>query len=78
MTRCIMTLVLSFAASLLPTIAAAEEAVNAYSRGNAVLYYTFIAVVLIYGLHDTFRQRRITLTAAVVIPVLFYFLLPAQ
>lgn len=77
MRRYIISLVL-LAASLFPTLAAAEEAVNAYSRGNAILYYSFIAVVLIYGLHDTFRQRRITLTAAVAIPVLFYFLLPAQ
>ena len=77
MRRYIISLVL-LAASLVPTLAAAEEAVNAYSRGNAILYYSFIAVVLIYGLHDTFRQRRITLTAAVASPVLFYFLLPAQ
>lgn len=77
MKRYIMTLAL-LAGSLLPTVSAAEEAVNGYSRGNAILYYTFIAVVLIYGLHDTFRQKQITLTAAVVIPVVFYFLLPAQ
>jgi hypothetical protein len=77
MTRYLRTLAVP-AMSLFPSIASAEEAVNAYSRGNAIIYYSAIAAVLIYGLHDTFRERRITLTALVAIPAAFYFLLPSQ
>lgn len=73
-----LTAVFGFLAAWLPSVAWAEEAVNAYSRGNAMLYYTFITAVLVYGLHDTFRKRWLTLSAVVVLPLVFYLLLPAQ
>ena len=66
-----------FVTGLLPTIAWAEG-VSGYSRGNAMLYYSLIAFVLIYGLHDTFHTKWLTWTGIIVIPVLFYLSLPSQ
>lgn len=62
----------------LPSAVWAEEAVNSYSRPNAILYYSIITFVLVYGLHDTFRTRWLTWTGVVVLPLLFYMLLPSQ
>lgn len=61
---------------LAPTLAWAEEAGGGY-RGIAQIYYTFITAVLIYGVHDTFHNKNVTLAGAVVIiVVMFGFLLP--
>jgi hypothetical protein len=67
----------AFLAGLLPSIALAEG-VSGYSRGNAMLYYSLMAFVLIYGLHDTFHTKWLTWTGAIIIPILFYFSLPVQ
>lgn len=64
------------ATALAPTVALAEGAGGGY-RGIAQIYFTFITAVLIYGVHDTFHNRNITLAGAVVIIiVMFGVLLP--
>jgi hypothetical protein len=61
---------------LAPSLALAEGAGGGY-RGIAQIYYAFIAAVLIYGVHDTFHSRNVTIAGAVVIVgVLFGVLLP--
>ena len=61
---------------LAPAAAWAEGAGGGY-RGIAQIYYAFIAAVLIYGVHDTFHNRNITIAGAVMVVVaLFGFLLP--
>jgi hypothetical protein len=60
-----------------PTIALAEG-VNGYSRGNAILYFFVISVVLIFGIHDTFHKKWLTWASAIVIPIVMYLNLPAQ
>ena len=65
-------LMISFA----PAMAWAEGAGGGY-RGIAQIYYTIITAVLIYGVHDTFHNKNITLAGAVVIiVVMFGVLLP--
>jgi hypothetical protein len=62
--------------SFVPALAAAEGAGGGY-RGIAQMYFTLIMVILIYGIHDVFHNRKITLAAVVIIPVIVYgFLLP--
>lgn len=59
-----------------PVFAWAEGAGGGY-RGIAQIYFTFITAVLIYGVHDTFHNRNITIAGAVVIIiVMFGVLLP--
>jgi hypothetical protein len=60
-----------------PAVALAEGA-SAYSRGNAFLYFSAIAAVLIFGIHDIFHKKWLTWTSAIVIPLLLYFQLPAK
>jgi hypothetical protein len=64
------------AIALAPALALAEGAGGGY-KGIAQIYYTFITVVLIYGVHDVFHNKKVTIAAAVAIPiVMFGFLLP--
>jgi hypothetical protein len=72
-----LAILLGFLTGLLPAIASAEG-VSGYSRGNAMLYYSLIAFVLIYGLHDTFHTKWLTWAGIIIIPVLFYLSLPTQ
>jgi uncharacterized membrane protein len=68
--------VLGLASVLAPAVALAEGAGGGY-KGIAQIYYTFIAAILIYGVHDIFRSKKVTIGAAIVIPVVLYgFLLP--
>jgi hypothetical protein len=60
-----------------PGLALAEGA-TAYSRGNAFLYFSVIAAVLIFGIHDVFHKKWLTIASAIVIPVLFYLGLPEK
>jgi len=60
-----------------PALAVAEEG-GGYSRGNAILYFSVIAVILIYGIHDVFRKKWLTWASVVVIPVILYLNLPAK
>jgi len=60
-----------------PSMAWAEES-HGYSRGNAFVYYAVIAAILVYGIHDTFRAKALTWSAAIVIPVGFYMMLPTK
>ncbi len=62
--------------TLTPAVALAEGV--GYSRGNAILYFFAIAVVLIFGIHDIFHKRWLTWTSAIVIPIVLYMNLPAQ
>jgi len=62
--------------ALAPVWAFAEGAGGGY-RGIAQLYFTFILVILIYGVHDTFHSRKATIASAVImIGVVYVFLLP--
>jgi hypothetical protein len=62
--------------SLVPAVALAEGAGGGY-RGIAQMYFTLIMVILIYGIHDVFHNRKITLAAVVILPIIVYgFLLP--
>lgn len=64
-------------AVVMPNLAWAEG-VSGYSRGNAFIYFSAMAAVLIYGIHDIFHKKWLTWISAVVIPVTFYMLLPAK
>lgn len=63
--------------TLTPSLAFAEG-VSGYSRGNAFLYFSAIAAVLIFGIHDIFHKKWLTWTSAIVIPILLYLNLPAK
>lgn len=56
---------------LLPAAAFAEGAGGGY-KGIAQIYFTFIGAILIYGVHDVFHNKKVTIGAAIVIPILFY------
>ena len=61
---------------LTPGLALAEGAGGGY-RGIAQIYFTFILAILIYGVHDAFHNRKITIASAVVLTaIVFVFLLP--
>lgn len=61
---------------LAPSLALAEGAGGGY-RGIAQIYFTFITAVLIYGVHDTFHNRIVTIVGTIVIiVVMFGVLLP--
>ncbi len=57
-----------------PAVALAEGAGGSY-RGIASIYYTFITVVLIYGVYDIFGKKAMYI-AAPVIAIGMYVLLP--
>jgi hypothetical protein len=64
------------AVAVTPALAWAEGAGGGY-RGIASIYYTFITVVLIYGVHDVFRNKKVTIAAGIAIAVvMFGVLLP--
>ncbi len=68
--------VTGLALAFAPALAWAEGAGGSY-RGIAEIYFTFITAVLIYGVHDIFHNRNITIVGAVVIiGVMFGVLLP--
>lgn len=61
---------------LAPTLALAEGAGGGY-RGIAQMYFTLIMVIAIYGIHDIFHNKKVTMAAVVILPVIVYgFLLP--
>lgn len=61
---------------LMPAFALAEGAGGGY-RGIAQIYFTFILAILIYGIHDAFHSRKVTIASAVVlIAIVFVFILP--
>ncbi|MBI4401172.1 MAG: hypothetical protein HY581_06035 [Nitrospirae bacterium] len=57
-----------------PAVALAEGAGGTY-RGIASIYFTFITVVLIYGVYDVFG-KKVMYVAAPVIAIGMYMLLP--
>ncbi|MGH7254867.1 MAG: hypothetical protein ACREI3_03730 [Nitrospirales bacterium] len=58
-------------------VAVLAEGVGGYSRGNAFMYFAAIGAVLIYGIHDIFRNRWVTIVSAIIIPTALYLNLPA-
>lgn len=69
--RNVLGWVVGIASVLGPTAALAEGAGGGY-KGIAQIYFTFIGVILIYGVHDVFHNKKLTIAAAIVIPVLLY------
>ena len=57
-----------------PAVALAEEHSGGY-RGIGMLYYIFMAAILIYGVNDAFGRKAMYVAAPIII-VAFYFLLP--
>ena len=57
-----------------PALALAEEHSGGY-RGIGMLYYIFMAAILIYGVNDAFGKKAMYVAAPVII-IAFYFLLP--
>ncbi|WP_447975154.1 hypothetical protein [Nitrospira sp. Kam-Ns4a] len=73
----LLGLLSGLAVTITPAVALAEG-VSGYSRGNAFIYFSAIAFVLIFGIHDVFQKKWLTWTSAIVIPVLLYLNLPAK
>ena len=73
----LMGSLLSLIVTLMPALAWAEE-VTAYRRGNAFMFFFVIGAVLIYGIHDVFHKRWVTLASAIVIPLSLYLMLPSH
>ncbi len=68
--------VTGLALAFAPALAWAEGAGGSY-KGIAQIYFTFITAVLIYGVHDTFHNRKITIVGSIVIiGLMFGVLLP--
>ena len=59
-----------------PTLAFAEGAGGGY-RGIGMMYYTFMWVVLSYGLYDTFGKRALYIGSPI-LAVIAYLLLPPE
>jgi len=57
-----------------PALALAEEQSGGY-RGIGMLYYIFMAAILIYGVNDAFGRKAMYVAAPIII-IGFYFLLP--
>jgi hypothetical protein len=58
-----------------PTLALAEGEVSGGYRGISSIYYTFIWVVLSYGLYDAFGKKAMYIGAPI-LAVAMYFALP--
>jgi hypothetical protein len=58
----------------LPTLALAAEHSAGY-RGIGMLYFTFMAAILIYGVYDTFGKKAMYVAAPIIV-VGLYLLLP--
>ena len=57
-----------------PALALAEEHSGGY-RGIGMLYFIFMAAILIYGVNDAFGRKAMYVAAPIIIAA-FYFLLP--
>ena len=73
MTRFLMFLTTGTLAS--PTLALAAEHSAGY-RGIGYIYFTFIAVVLIYGVYDSFGKTAMYVMAPIILVSLFLMLPP--
>ncbi|MBM4123155.1 MAG: hypothetical protein FJ249_11270 [Nitrospira sp.] len=62
------------ALAMTPTVALAEGAGGGY-KGIASIYFTFITVILIYGVYDAFG-KKVMYVAAPLIAIGMYLLLP--
>ncbi len=59
-----------------PALALAAEH-NAGYRGIGMLYFSFMAAILIYGVYDTFGKTAVYVTSPVILGWL-YWMLPAN
>ena len=59
-----------------PTLALAAEHSAGY-RGIGMLYYIFIAAILIYGVYDSFGKKAMYVAAPIIV-VGLYLMLPAN
>jgi hypothetical protein len=66
---------LGMVALLLPTLAFAEGAGGTY-RGIGQIYFTFITVVLVYGVYDTFGKKAMYIAAPIIILGMYLMLPP--
>ncbi len=57
-----------------PALALAEDHSGGY-RGIGMLYYIFMAAILIYGVNDAFGKKAMYVAAPIII-IAFYLLLP--
>ncbi len=73
MTRFLMFLTTGILAS--PTLALAAEHSAGY-RGIGYIYFTFIAVILIYGVYDSFGKTAMYVMAPIILVGLFLMLPP--
>lgn len=73
MTRFITLLTMGLLAS--PTVALAVEH-NAGYRGIGYIYFTFIAVILIYGVYDSFGKTAMYVMTPIILVSLFLMLPP--
>ena len=73
MTRFLVFLGMGLLAS--PTLALAVEH-NAGYRGIGYIYFSFIAAVLIYGVHDAFGKTAMYVMAPIILVGLFLMLPP--
>lgn len=73
MARFIMLLTVGILAS--PTLALAAEHSAGY-RGIGYIYFTFIAVILIYGVYDSFGKTAMYVMAPIILVCLFLMLPP--
>jgi hypothetical protein len=60
-----------------PSLALAQEAVNASYRGIGSIYYTFIWAILCYGLYGTFGKKAMYIGAPI-LAIAAYLALPAS
>ena len=58
-----------------PALAAAAEHSAGY-RGIGYIYFTFIAVVLIYGVYDSFGKSAMYIAAPIILGGLYWMLPP--
>jgi len=58
----------------MPTLALAEGAGGSY-KGIAQIYFTFITVILMYGVYDVFGKKAMYVAAPLIV-VGMYMLLP--
>lgn len=68
----LMAALAGFLSASVPTWALATEPSSGY-QGIASMYYTLIAIVLIYGVYDTFGKKAMYIGAPIIV-ILAYIL----
>ena len=68
----LMAALTGFVSASLPAHVLASEAHGGY-QGIAAMYYTLIAVVLIYGVYDTFGKKAMYIGAPIIVILAYVF-----